>query len=85
MPVYEYGCKAGHRFEVTQKFSDLPITDVPGLRPAGLQADFGAGDNVQGVRLVYHGLFGQAQADGRGEKLREHHRTEERQLGERGR
>jgi putative FmdB family regulatory protein len=26
MPVYEYGCEAGHRFEVTQKFSDLPIT-----------------------------------------------------------
>ena len=26
MPVYEYGCKAGHRFEVTQTFSDLPIT-----------------------------------------------------------
>ena len=26
MPVYEYGCAAGHRFEVTQKFSDLPIT-----------------------------------------------------------
>jgi putative FmdB family regulatory protein len=26
MPVYEYGCKAGHRFEVTQKFSDPPIT-----------------------------------------------------------
>jgi len=26
MPVYEYGCEAGHRFEMTQKFSDLPIT-----------------------------------------------------------
>src|SRR5437868_15173893 len=26
MPVYEYGCGAGHRFEVTQKFSDPPIT-----------------------------------------------------------
>ena len=26
MPVYEYGCTAGHRFEVTQTFSDLPIT-----------------------------------------------------------
>ena len=26
MPVYEYGCEAGHRFEVTQKFTDLPIT-----------------------------------------------------------
>jgi len=26
MPVYEYGCGAGHRFEVTQKFSDRPIT-----------------------------------------------------------
>ena len=26
MPVYEYGCEAGHRFEVTQKLSDLPIT-----------------------------------------------------------
>ena len=26
MPVYEYGCEAGHRFEVTQKFSDAPIT-----------------------------------------------------------
>jgi putative FmdB family regulatory protein len=26
MPVYEYRCAAGHRFEVTQKFSDLPIT-----------------------------------------------------------
>jgi len=26
MPVYEYGCEAGHRFEVKQKFSDSPIT-----------------------------------------------------------
>ena len=26
MPVYEYQCEAGHRFEVTQKFSDRPIT-----------------------------------------------------------
>jgi putative FmdB family regulatory protein len=26
MPVYEYECEAGHRFEVTQKFSDRPIT-----------------------------------------------------------
>ena len=26
MPVYEYGCEAGHRFEVAQKFSDSPIT-----------------------------------------------------------
>jgi putative FmdB family regulatory protein len=26
MPVYEYGCEAGHRFEVKQKFSDTPIT-----------------------------------------------------------
>jgi putative FmdB family regulatory protein len=25
MPVYEYGCEAGHRFEVKQKFSDAPI------------------------------------------------------------
>src|SRR5437870_9894473 len=29
MPVYEYGCEAGHRFEVTQKFSDRPITACP--------------------------------------------------------
>ena len=26
MPVYEYGCESGHRFEVTQKFSDFPVT-----------------------------------------------------------
>ncbi len=26
MPIYEYGCEAGHRFEVTQKFSDPSIT-----------------------------------------------------------
>ena len=26
MPVYEYGCESGHRFEVKQKFSDAPIT-----------------------------------------------------------
>ena len=26
MPVYEYGCEAGHRFEVKQSFSDAPIT-----------------------------------------------------------
>ena len=25
MPVYEYGCEAGHRFEVKQSFSDAPI------------------------------------------------------------
>ena len=26
MPVYEYGCEAGHRFEIKQKFSDAPVT-----------------------------------------------------------
>ncbi len=26
MPIYEYGCQAGHRFEVTQKMSDPPVT-----------------------------------------------------------
>jgi putative FmdB family regulatory protein len=26
MPIYEYGCDAGHRFEVTQKLSDPPLT-----------------------------------------------------------
>lgn len=26
MPVYEYGCEAGHRFEVKQKLSDAPLT-----------------------------------------------------------
>ena len=25
MPLYEYECEAGHRFEVIQKFSDSPI------------------------------------------------------------
>jgi putative FmdB family regulatory protein len=29
MPIYEYGCEAGHRFEVKQKFSDAPITACP--------------------------------------------------------
>jgi putative FmdB family regulatory protein len=26
MPLYEYGCEAGHRFEVKQKVSDPPLT-----------------------------------------------------------
>ncbi len=26
MPIYEYGCAAGHRFEVTQKMNDPPVT-----------------------------------------------------------
>jgi putative FmdB family regulatory protein len=26
MPVYEYRCEAGHRFEVTQRISDIAIT-----------------------------------------------------------
>ena len=25
MPIYEYGCEAGHRFEVKQKVSDPPL------------------------------------------------------------
>ena len=25
MPIYEYGCEAGHRFEVTQKMTDPPV------------------------------------------------------------
>lgn len=29
MPVYEYGCAAGHRFEVKQKMSDAPVTTCP--------------------------------------------------------
>jgi putative FmdB family regulatory protein len=26
MPVYEYGCAAGHRFEVKQKINDAPVS-----------------------------------------------------------
>jgi putative FmdB family regulatory protein len=26
MPIYEYRCKKGHTFEVTQRFSDDPVT-----------------------------------------------------------
>ena len=26
MPIYEYGCEAGHRFEVKQKVNDPPLT-----------------------------------------------------------
>jgi putative FmdB family regulatory protein len=26
MPTYEYRCKQGHQFEVTQRFSDGPVT-----------------------------------------------------------
>ncbi|MEK9172119.1 MAG: FmdB family zinc ribbon protein, partial [Nitrospirota bacterium] len=26
MPIYEYGCEGGHRFEVTQKMTDPPLT-----------------------------------------------------------
>src|SRR5438105_10536247 len=26
MPIYEYECESGHRFEVKQKFSDAPVT-----------------------------------------------------------
>lgn len=26
MPIYEYECEAGHRFEVTQKMTDPPLT-----------------------------------------------------------
>ena len=26
MPIYEYGCEAGHQFEVSQKISDPPLT-----------------------------------------------------------
>ncbi len=26
MPIYEYGCEAGHQFEVTQKVGDPPLT-----------------------------------------------------------
>lgn len=30
MPLYEYQCEAcGHRFEVIQKFSDLPVETCP--------------------------------------------------------
>jgi len=29
MPLYEYECDAGHRFEKIQKFSDLPIEKCP--------------------------------------------------------
>ena len=29
MPLYEYECEAGHRFEKIQKFSDLPIEKCP--------------------------------------------------------
>ena len=29
MPLYEYECEAGHRFEVIQKFSDAPVEKCP--------------------------------------------------------
>lgn len=29
MPVYEYGCEAGHRFEVKQRMSDAAILTCP--------------------------------------------------------
>lgn len=29
MPLYEYECEAGHRFEEIQKFSDAPIERCP--------------------------------------------------------
>ncbi len=29
MPLYEYQCDNGHRFEVIQKFSDAPIATCP--------------------------------------------------------
>jgi len=29
MPLYEYECEAGHRFEKIQKFSDPPIDTCP--------------------------------------------------------
>jgi putative FmdB family regulatory protein len=29
MPLYEYECDNGHRFEVIQKFSDTPIEKCP--------------------------------------------------------
>ena len=29
MPLYEYECEAGHRFEKIQKFSDPPIAECP--------------------------------------------------------
>jgi putative FmdB family regulatory protein len=33
MPLYEYECGAcGHRFEIIQKFSDVPITECPECR-----------------------------------------------------
>ena len=57
MPVYEYRCEAGHRFEVTQRIQRYRDHHVSSLRPAGFQADFGTGDHVQGIWLVHHGLF----------------------------
>jgi putative FmdB family regulatory protein len=29
MPLYEYECEAGHRFETIQKFSDPPVETCP--------------------------------------------------------
>ena len=29
MPLYEYECEAGHRFEKIQKFSDAPVEQCP--------------------------------------------------------
>ncbi len=39
MPVYEYGCEAGHRFEVKQKFSDSPITTCQVCCSSGHEVD----------------------------------------------
>ncbi len=29
MPTYEYECRKGHRFEVFQKMSDVPVSECP--------------------------------------------------------
>ena len=56
MPLYEYECERGRRFEVIQKFSDPTIDDLPQLRRAGAEAVFVARHSVQGVRMVHHRL-----------------------------
>ena len=63
MPIYEYRCENGHLFEVMQRITDDPVTqlrDLRGAGPAGLPPDRGA---LQGLGLLQHRLrHRQAQA-----------------------
>ena len=69
MPIYEYRCEKGHTFEVMQRMTDDPLTELRGLRGPGAARLPPGRRALQGLGLLQHRL--RQEEDGRCELVAE--------------